>query len=55
MPLQMVHLDGEIFEKPTEFHYNRFLDDDGKEEKTNFYKDSMKLRNYLEPFGMGKQ
>jgi len=52
MPLQMVHLDGEIFENPTEFRYNRFLD--GENEKTNFYKDSVKVRNYLEPFGMGK-
>jgi len=54
MPLQMVHLDGEIFENPTEFRYNRFLDEDGNKEKTNFYKDSVKLKNYLEPFGMGK-
>ncbi|XP_069777538.1 cytochrome P450 7A1-like [Narcine bancroftii] len=49
---QLLHLDPDVYEDPLEFKYDRFLDENGKE-KTTFYKNGRKLKNYLLPFGSG--
>nr|XP_015208874.1 PREDICTED: cholesterol 7-alpha-monooxygenase-like isoform X1 [Lepisosteus oculatus] len=49
---QMIHMDPEIYENPTEFKFNRFLDENGQK-KTFFYKNQRKLKNFLLPFGSG--
>ncbi|XP_018599816.1 cholesterol 7-alpha-monooxygenase [Scleropages formosus] len=49
---QMMHMDPEIYEDPTEFQCSRFLDENGQK-KTDFYKNGRKLRQFLLPFGSG--
>ncbi|XP_043101300.1 cytochrome P450 7A1 [Puntigrus tetrazona] len=49
---QLIHLDPEIYPSPTEFKYNRFLDEKGQR-KSNFFKNDRKLKHYLLPFGSG--
>ncbi|XP_048865914.1 cytochrome P450 7A1 [Brienomyrus brachyistius] len=49
---QMMHMDPEIYENPTEFKFDRFLDENGQR-KTDFYKNGRKLRHFLLPFGSG--
>lgn len=49
---QLLHLDPEIYPNPTEFKYNRFLDENDQP-KTNFFKSGRRLRNFLMPFGSG--
>ncbi|XP_040002825.1 cytochrome P450 7B1 isoform X2 [Xiphias gladius] len=46
-----MHLDPEIYEEPQTFQFDRYIQD-GKE-KTDFYKESQKLKYYLMPFGSG--
>ncbi|CAI9574466.1 unnamed protein product [Staurois parvus] len=50
---QTVHLDPEIYEDPTTFKYDRYLDENGKE-RTNFFLKGKKLKHYYMPFGSGK-
>ncbi|XP_077126649.1 cytochrome P450 7A1 [Ranitomeya variabilis] len=50
---QTVHLDPEVYENPSTFKYDRYLDDNGKE-KTDFYLKGKKLKYYYLPFGSGK-
>ncbi|RXN06090.1 syntenin-1 [Labeo rohita] len=49
---QLIHLDPEIYPNPTEFKYDRFLDDDGQR-KSNFFKNERRLKHFLLPFGSG--
>ena len=49
---QMMHMDPEIYPNPKSFKYDRFLNSDGSV-KLDFFKDSKRLRNYIQPFGMG--
>ncbi|KAJ1192027.1 hypothetical protein NDU88_001339 [Pleurodeles waltl] len=49
---QMVHLDPEVYEDPLTFKYDRFLDENGRE-KTTFYYKGRKLKYYYMPFGSG--
>ncbi|KAL4635223.1 cholesterol 7-alpha-monooxygenase-like [Arapaima gigas] len=49
---QMMHMDPEIYQDPTEFKFNRFLDEN-RQKKTDFYKNGRKLRQFLLPFGSG--
>lgn len=49
---QSVHFDPEIYEDPTSFRFDRFLDDSGNE-KTDFYKSGQRLKHFLMPFGSG--
>ncbi|XP_064409765.1 cytochrome P450 7B1 [Latimeria chalumnae] len=48
---QSLHLDPEVYENPEVYKFDRFVED-GKE-KTAFYKNGKKLRDYLMPFGSG--
>lgn len=50
---QTVHLDPEVYEDPSAFKYDRYLDESGKE-KTDFYLRGKKLKYYYLPFGSGK-
>uniref|UniRef100_A0A8C2HF82 Cholesterol 7-alpha-monooxygenase-like n=1 Tax=Cyprinus carpio TaxID=7962 RepID=A0A8C2HF82_CYPCA len=49
---QLIHLDPEIYPDPTEFKYNRFLDEKGQR-KSNFFKNERRLKHFLMPFGSG--
>ncbi|XP_073692659.1 cytochrome P450 7A1 [Garra rufa] len=49
---QLIHLDPEIYPNPTEFKYNRFLDDSGQR-KSDFFKNDRRLKHFLLPFGSG--
>ncbi|KAJ8277660.1 hypothetical protein GJAV_G00078220 [Gymnothorax javanicus] len=49
---QMIHMDPEIYENPTEFRFDRFLDERGQQRK-DFYKNGRKLNKFLLPFGSG--
>ncbi|KAG9347983.1 hypothetical protein JZ751_004002 [Albula glossodonta] len=49
---QMIHMDPDIYEDPTEFKFNRYLDENGQK-KTEFYKNGRKLKQFLMPFGSG--
>ncbi|KAI7814564.1 cytochrome P450 7A1 isoform X1 [Triplophysa rosa] len=49
---QLIHLDPDIYPDPTEFKYNRFLDERG-ERKSNFFKNGRRLKHFLVPFGSG--
>ncbi|KAI8499295.1 Cholesterol 7-alpha-monooxygenase [Branchiostoma belcheri] len=46
-----LHMDPEVYDDPETFKYDRFLEDG--QEKTAFYKNGRKLRQYLLPFGHG--
>ncbi|KAM8966875.1 cytochrome P450 7A1-like [Pelodytes ibericus] len=50
---QTVHLDPEVYEDPSTFKYDRYLDEN-LQEKTNFYLKGRKLKYYYLPFGSGK-
>ncbi|XP_063779832.1 cytochrome P450 7A1 [Pseudophryne corroboree] len=50
---QTVHLDPEIYEDPLTFKYDRYLDENRKE-NTSFYLKGKKLKYYYMPFGSGK-
>jgi len=45
-------MDPEIYEEPTKFKYDRFLNEDGTE-KSDFFKNGELVRYYLQPFGGG--
>ncbi|KAJ8413319.1 hypothetical protein AAFF_G00093150 [Aldrovandia affinis] len=49
---QMIHMDPEIYDDPTEFRFDRYLDENGQK-KTDFYKNGRRLKYYLVPFGSG--
>jgi len=49
---QLSHMDPEIYEEPTKFKYDRFLNEDGTE-KSDFFKNGELVRYYLQPFGGG--
>ncbi|KAA0723864.1 Cholesterol 7-alpha-monooxygenase [Triplophysa tibetana] len=49
---QLIHLDPDIYLDPTEFKYNRFLDEQG-ERKSSFFKNGRRLKHFLVPFGSG--
>ncbi|XP_036374002.1 cytochrome P450 7A1 [Megalops cyprinoides] len=49
---QMIHMDPEIYENPTEFKFDRYLDENGQK-KMDFYKNGRKLKQFLIPFGSG--
>ncbi|KAI4887786.1 hypothetical protein NFI96_028308 [Prochilodus magdalenae] len=49
---QLIHLDPDIYPDPTEFRYNRFLDESGQMQN-QFFKNGRPLKNYLVPFGSG--
>ncbi|XP_061094782.1 cytochrome P450 7A1 [Conger conger] len=49
---QMIHMDPEIYENPTEFRFDRYLDENGQK-KTDFYKNGRRLKQFLIPFGSG--
>ena len=51
---KMLHFDKEIYQKLEDFQFDRFLNNDGTE-KTTFYKGSKKIRQYLQPFGIGQR
>ncbi|XP_078670434.1 cytochrome P450 7A1-like [Branchiostoma floridae x Branchiostoma belcheri] len=46
-----LHMDPEVYDDPETFKYDRYLEDG--QEKTAFYKNGRKLRQYLLPFGHG--
>ncbi|XP_008291411.1 25-hydroxycholesterol 7-alpha-hydroxylase [Stegastes partitus] len=48
---QSMHLDPEIYEEPQTFRFDRYTQDG--QQKTDFYKNGQKLKNYLMPFGSG--
>lgn len=49
---QLIHLDPEIYPDPTEFKYDRYLED-GEKRKSNFFKNGRRLKHFLVPFGSG--
>ncbi|XP_067256381.1 cytochrome P450 7A1 [Chanodichthys erythropterus] len=49
---QLIHLDPEIYPDPTEFKYDRFLDERGQR-KSHFFKSGRRLKHFLMPFGSG--
>ncbi|KAK1797465.1 hypothetical protein P4O66_008323 [Electrophorus voltai] len=49
---QLIHLDPEIYPNPTEFKYDRFLDEAGHV-RTEFFKGGRLLKHCLIPFGSG--
>ena len=49
---KLLHFDREVYDQPEKFQFDRFLNVDGTE-KTDFYKGGRKLKQYLQPFGMG--
>ncbi|KAL2085296.1 hypothetical protein ACEWY4_018616 [Coilia grayii] len=49
---QLIHMDPEIYPSPTEFQFDRFLDEAGQR-KSEFYKNGRRLKHYLVPFGSG--
>uniref|UniRef100_A0A6I8NAW7 Prostacyclin synthase n=1 Tax=Ornithorhynchus anatinus TaxID=9258 RepID=A0A6I8NAW7_ORNAN len=51
-PFLSPQMDPEIYERPEEFKFDRFLNPDGTE-KRDFYKGGKRLRNYNMPWGAG--
>ncbi|XP_066537209.1 cytochrome P450 7A1 [Hoplias malabaricus] len=49
---QLIHMDPEIYPNPTEFKFDRFLDEDGQR-RNQYFKNDRELKNYLMPFGSG--
>ncbi|XP_028824476.1 cholesterol 7-alpha-monooxygenase [Denticeps clupeoides] len=49
---QFIHMDPDIYPNPTEFQFDRFLDESGQR-KSDFYKAGRRLKHYLLPFGSG--
>ncbi|KAK7169677.1 hypothetical protein R3I94_000042 [Phoxinus phoxinus] len=49
---QLIHLDPEIYPDPTEFRFDRFLDENGQR-KTHFFRNGRRLKHFLIPFGSG--
>ncbi|CAM4532774.1 unnamed protein product [Leuciscus chuanchicus] len=49
---QLIHLDPEIYPDPTEFRFDRFLDENGQR-KTHFLRNGRPLKHFLMPFGSG--
>ncbi|XP_067304146.1 cytochrome P450 7A1 [Pseudorasbora parva] len=49
---QLIHLDPDIYPNPTEFRYDRFLDENGQR-RSCFFKNGRRLKHFLMPFGSG--
>ncbi|XP_062377161.1 cytochrome P450 7A1 isoform X2 [Sardina pilchardus] len=49
---QLIHMDPEIYPNPTEFQFDRFLDNAGQR-RSLFYKNGRRLKHFLVPFGSG--
>ncbi|XP_051577204.1 cytochrome P450 7A1-like [Myxocyprinus asiaticus] len=49
---QLIHMDPDIYPNPTEFKYDRFLDEAGQR-KSHFFKNGRRVKHFLVPFGSG--